>query len=139
MNSNGTAAECLTDSGVTLEKPRPARLDSIDLLRGVVMILMALDHTRIYFTNVPFQPEDMARTNLPLFLMPDLGQRPSFTDTIGRKLAWILAGGELPHATTVSEQHLLDLEREAFLSLCGETKTQERMQYTLKTGKTLRN
>jgi len=39
----------------------------------------------------------------------------------------------------VSEQHLLDLEREAFLSLCGEPKTQERMAHTLKTGKTLRN
>jgi uncharacterized membrane protein len=44
------------------------RQASIDLLRGVVMILMALDHVRLYFTNVPFQPEDMARTNLALFL-----------------------------------------------------------------------
>jgi 3-hydroxyacyl-CoA dehydrogenase len=58
---------------------------------------------------------------------------------IGRKLAGILAGGALPHATTVSEQHLLDLEREAFVSLCGEAKTLERIGYTLKTGKTLRN
>ena len=45
----------------------------------------------------------------------------------------------VPHATTVSEDYLLDLEREAFLSLCGEPKTQERIAYTLKTGKTLRN
>jgi 3-hydroxyacyl-CoA dehydrogenase len=58
---------------------------------------------------------------------------------IGRKLAWILAGGSLPHPATVTEQYLLDLEREAFLSLCGERKTLERIQYTLKTGKTLRN
>ena len=58
---------------------------------------------------------------------------------IGRKLANILSGGALPHATTVSEHHLLDLEREAFLALCGETKTLERMSHTLKTGKTLRN
>ena len=58
---------------------------------------------------------------------------------IGRTLANILSGGALPHATTVSEQHLLDLEREAFLALCGETKTLERMSHTLKTGKTLRN
>ena len=50
-----------------------------------------------------------------------------------------MAGGALPHATTVTEQHLLDLEREAFLSLCGERKTQERIQHTLKTGKPLRN
>ncbi len=58
---------------------------------------------------------------------------------IGRKLSWILSGGALPHAGTVSEDLLLDLEREAFLSLCGEQKTLERIQYTLKTGKTLRN
>jgi 3-hydroxyacyl-CoA dehydrogenase len=58
---------------------------------------------------------------------------------IGRKLAHIFAGGNLPHATTVTEQHLLDLEREAFLSLLGERKTLERIQHTLKTGKPLRN
>jgi len=58
---------------------------------------------------------------------------------IGRKLATIMAGGQLPHPTVVSEQHLLDLEREAFLSLLGERKTQARIQHTLKTGKPLRN
>jgi 3-hydroxyacyl-CoA dehydrogenase len=58
---------------------------------------------------------------------------------IGRKLASIMAGGSLPHATAVTEQHLLDLEREAFLSLVAERKTQERMAHTLKTGKPLRN
>jgi len=58
---------------------------------------------------------------------------------IGRKLATIMAGGSLPHATAVTEQHLLDLEREAFLSLVAERKTQERMAHTLKTGKPLRN
>ena len=58
---------------------------------------------------------------------------------IGRTLSRILAGGDLPHATTVSEQRLLDLEREAFLSLCGEPKTQARIAHVLKTGKPLRN
>jgi 3-hydroxyacyl-CoA dehydrogenase len=58
---------------------------------------------------------------------------------IGRKLAWILAGGNLSHPGTLSEQQLLDLEREAFLSLCGERKTLERIAHTLKTGKPLRN
>jgi 3-hydroxyacyl-CoA dehydrogenase len=58
---------------------------------------------------------------------------------IGRKLAHIFAGGDLPHASTVSEEHLLDLEREAFLALLGEPKTLERIQHTLKTGKPLRN
>jgi 3-hydroxyacyl-CoA dehydrogenase len=58
---------------------------------------------------------------------------------IGRRLATIMAGGTLPHPTTVSEAHLLDLEREAFLGLVAEPKTQERMRHTLKTGKPLRN
>jgi 3-hydroxyacyl-CoA dehydrogenase len=58
---------------------------------------------------------------------------------VGRTLANVLAGGPLPHQTTVSEQYLLDLEREAFLKLCGERKTLERIQHTLKTGKPLRN
>lgn len=58
---------------------------------------------------------------------------------IGRKLATVMAGGALPHRSTLSEQQILDLEREAFLSLIAEPKTQERIQYTLKTGKMLRN
>ncbi len=58
---------------------------------------------------------------------------------IGRKLAWILAGGDLRHPATLSETQLLDLEREAFLSLCGERKTLDRIAHTLKTGKPLRN
>jgi 3-hydroxyacyl-CoA dehydrogenase len=58
---------------------------------------------------------------------------------IGEKLARILTGGDLNHRTLVSEQRLLNLEREAFLSLCGERKTQERIAHMLKTGKPLRN
>jgi 3-hydroxyacyl-CoA dehydrogenase len=58
---------------------------------------------------------------------------------IGLKIAKILCGGELNHASQVSEQYLLDLEREGFLSLCGERKTQERIAGMLKTGKPLRN
>jgi len=59
--------------------------------------------------------------------------------TIGEKLAYVLTGGRLTGEQAVSEQYLLDLEREAFLSLCGNPKTQERMAYMLKTGKPLRN
>ncbi|HYL78273.1 MAG TPA: 3-hydroxyacyl-CoA dehydrogenase/enoyl-CoA hydratase family protein [Bryobacteraceae bacterium] len=59
--------------------------------------------------------------------------------TIAEKLGNILTGGRLTGEQTVSEQYLLDLEREAFLSLCGNPKTQERMGYMLKTGKPLRN
>ncbi len=58
---------------------------------------------------------------------------------IATKVAEVLCGGNVTSGTPVSEQYLLDLEREAFKSLCGEKKTQERIQYTLKTGKTLRN
>jgi 3-hydroxyacyl-CoA dehydrogenase len=58
---------------------------------------------------------------------------------VARKLANILAGGALSAPQMVSEQYVLDLEREAFVSLCGEKKTQERIAHTLKTGKPLRN
>ena len=58
---------------------------------------------------------------------------------VAEKLANVLSGGRLTGEQTVSEQYLLDLEREAFLSLCGNPKTQERMQFMLKTGKPLRN
>jgi 3-hydroxyacyl-CoA dehydrogenase len=54
-------------------------------------------------------------------------------------VAVILSGGNVPGPTTVSEQHILDLERESFLRLCGERKSLERMQAILKTGKPLRN
>ena len=58
---------------------------------------------------------------------------------VARKLGYILAGGSITAPQTVPEQYLLDLEREAFVSLCGERKTQERIAHTLKTGKPLRN
>jgi 3-hydroxyacyl-CoA dehydrogenase len=58
---------------------------------------------------------------------------------VARKAAHVLCGGRLTPGTLISEQYLLDLEREAFLSLCGERKTQERIAHTLKTGKPLRN
>jgi 3-hydroxyacyl-CoA dehydrogenase len=58
---------------------------------------------------------------------------------VARKLAHILAGGNLTAPQFVTEQYVLDLEREAFVSLCGEKKTQERIAHTLKSGKPLRN
>jgi len=58
---------------------------------------------------------------------------------IANKLAYVMAGGDLSEPTKVSEQYLLDIEREAFLSLCTERKTLERIQHMLKTGKPLRN
>jgi 3-hydroxyacyl-CoA dehydrogenase len=58
---------------------------------------------------------------------------------ISQKLAYVLCGGDLSAPTLVSEQYLLDLEREAFLSLCGERKTLERLQSIITGGKILRN
>src|SRR6202453_2420298 len=58
---------------------------------------------------------------------------------LATKIAEVLCGGNITPGSLVSEQYILDLEREGFKSLCGEKKTQERIQYTLKTGKALRN
>jgi len=62
-----------------------------------------------------------------------------YDTVVGEKLAYVLSGGRSTGEQTVSEQYLLDLEREAFLSLCGRPETQQRMQHMLKTGKPLRN
>ncbi|HTU99543.1 MAG TPA: enoyl-CoA hydratase-related protein, partial [Luteitalea sp.] len=84
-------------------------------------------------------PDMLAALHLGVHLAHRAGRISDYDAVIGRKLAWVLAGGNVPHATEVSEDYLLDLEREAFLSLCGEPNTQARIAYTLKTGKTLRN
>src|SRR6266513_2061987 len=65
MNPNTNLAEDLTDSEVTLERPRPARLDSIDFLRGLVMILMALDHVRDFFSDRLFLDATDLTTTTP--------------------------------------------------------------------------
>ncbi len=81
----------------------------------------------------------MAAFKIALTMMKRGGYISDHDELIGRKIAKILCGGELNHRTLVSEQYLLDLEREGFLSLCGERKTQERIAGMLKTGKPLRN
>ena len=91
-------------------------------------------------TAIPVGGADVyAMLSLGVHLAWRAGHATDHDALVGRTLARILAGGDLPHRTTVSEDYLLDLEREAFLSLCGERKTLERIGYTLKTGKTLRN
>jgi 3-hydroxyacyl-CoA dehydrogenase len=80
-----------------------------------------------------------AALDLGIHLAHRAGRISEYDVVVGHALAGVLAGGALPHETTVSEQHLLDLEREAFLRLCGERKTLDRIQHTLKTGKPLRN
>jgi 3-hydroxyacyl-CoA dehydrogenase len=107
---------------------------------------MALERVREQYqrplarTAIPVGGENLrAALDLGIHLALRAGRISEHDAVVGRKLAWILTGGSIPTATLVSEQYLLDLEREAFLSLCGEPKTLERIQYTLKTGKTLRN
>ena len=73
------------------------------------------------------------------FLMGEAGFASEHDQKVARWTAYILSGGRVTAGTLVSEQYILDLEREAFLSLCGERKTQERIAFTLKTGKPLRN
>ena len=74
-----------------------------------------------------------------IFMMGEAGYASEHDQKVAKWVAYILAGGRVTAGSTVSEQYLLDLEREAFLSLCGERKTQERIAFTLKTGKPLRN
>jgi 3-hydroxyacyl-CoA dehydrogenase len=67
------------------------------------------------------------------------GQISEHDVKVGTGLAKILCGGDLTSLHFVSEQYIMDLEREVFLSLCGEPKTLDRIKHTLKTGKPLRN
>jgi len=91
-------------------------------------------------TAIPVGGDNLqAALKLGVHLAWRAGRLSDHDALLGRTLAWILSGGSLAHQTTVTEQHLLDLEREAFLKLCGERKTLERIQHTLKTGKPLRN
>jgi 3-hydroxyacyl-CoA dehydrogenase len=81
----------------------------------------------------------LAALETGVFLMGEAGYASEHDQKVARWAAYILAGGRVTAGTPVKEQYLLDLEREAFLSLCGERKTQERIAFTLKTGKPLRN
>lgn len=81
----------------------------------------------------------LAMMETGVYLMGEAGYASEHDQKVARWAAYILAGGRVTAGSLVSEQYLLDLEREAFLSLCGERKTQERIAFTLKTGKPLRN
>jgi len=81
----------------------------------------------------------LATLETGIYLMGEAGYASEHDQKVARWAACILAGGRVTAGSPLSEQYLLDLEREAFLSLCGERKTQERIAFTLKTGKPLRN
>jgi len=91
-------------------------------------------------TDIPAPGENiLAALKMGVHLMRQGDYITEYEVKLATKIAEVLCGGNVTPGTPISEQYLLDLEREGFKSLCGEKKTQERIQYTLKTGKTLRN
>jgi len=91
-------------------------------------------------TDIPAPGENLlAALKMGVHMMRRGDYITDYEVKLGAKIAEVLCGGNVTPGTPVSEQYMLDLEREGFKSLCGEKKTQERIQYTLKTGKTLRN
>ncbi len=81
----------------------------------------------------------LAALRVGLDHMERAGWISTYDKVVGGELAWVLCGGEVSPSSRVSEDYLLELEKEAFMRLCGEGKTLERMEYILKTGKPLRN
>ena len=104
-------------------------------------LLLAKDYTQgSPRTDIPVSGENgYAMLKLGAWTAKQGGYISDYDGVVAEKLATILCGGRLTGTQTVSEQYLLDLEREAFLSLCGNPNTQARMQFMLKTGKPLRN
>jgi 3-hydroxyacyl-CoA dehydrogenase len=91
-------------------------------------------------TDIPAPGESLlAALKMGVYLTRQADYITDYEVKLGNKIAEVLCGGNVTPGSLVSEQYILDLEREGFKSLCGEKKTQERIQYTLKTGKTLRN
>ena len=91
-------------------------------------------------TDIPAPGENLLATlKMGVHMMRQGDYVTDYEVKLGGKIAEVLCGGSVTPGTPVSEQYILDLEREGFKSLCGEKKTQERIQHTLKTGKTLRN
>jgi 3-hydroxyacyl-CoA dehydrogenase len=122
--------------GITMNRER-LLLDAKDLARELAGAGYAAPLPR---TDIP-APGDSALATLQLgvYLMREAEYISDHDVKVANRVAHVLCGGKITPGTPVSEQYLLDLEREGFLSLCGEKKTQERIAFTLKTGKPLRN
>jgi len=129
--------------GVSMNRDRlvsDAKEAALALARGGYKPAAASWQERAQTTQIKVLGEQfLAGAKLMIHMMLRGGYISEYDAHVGRKLANILAGGPLTSPQLVSEQYLLDLEREAFVSLCGEKKTQERIAHTLKTGKPLRN
>jgi 3-hydroxyacyl-CoA dehydrogenase len=131
------------EDGVSMNRDRlvgDAKEAALALVRGGYKPLAASWQEGAQTTQIRVLGEQfLAGAKLVIHMMQRGGYISDYDAHVGRKLANILAGGPLTSPQLVSEQYVLDLEREAFVSLCGEKKTQERMAFTLKTGKPLRN
>ncbi len=150
MAKVGTSAEECRDlgylrreDGVSMNRDRlvaDAKEAALALVRGGYKPLAASWQEGAQTTQIKVLGEQfLAGAKLAIHMMLRGGYASEYDAHVGRKLANILAGGALSSPQMVSEQYVLDLEREAFVSLCGEKKTQERIAHTLKTGKPLRN
>jgi len=150
MAKVGTSAEECRDlgylrreDGVSMNRDRlvaDAKEAALSLVRGGYQPLAATWQEGAQTTQIKVLGEQfLAGAKLAIHIMLRGGYASEYDAHVGRKLANILAGGALTSPQLVSEQYVLDLEREAFVSLCGEKKTQERIAHTLKTGKPLRN
>jgi 3-hydroxyacyl-CoA dehydrogenase len=150
MAKVGTSAEECRDlgylrreDGVSMNRDRlvgDAKEAALSLVRGGYKPLAATWQEGAQTTQIKVLGEQfLAGAKLAVHMMLRGGYASDYDAHVGRKLASILAGGTLTSPQLVSEQYVLDLEREAFVSLCGEKKTQERIAHTLKTGKPLRN
>jgi 3-hydroxyacyl-CoA dehydrogenase len=144
-----SAAECRElgylrrEDGISMNRDRlvaDAKEAALALVRGGYKPLAAGWQEGAQTTQIKVLGEQfLAAAKLAIHMMLRGGYASEYDAHVGRKLANILAGGPLTSPQMVSEQYVLDLEREAFVSLCGEKKTQERIAHTLKTGKPLRN
>ena len=150
MAKVGTSAEECRDlgylrreDGVSMNRDRlvaDAKEAALALVRGGYKPLAATWQEGAQATQIKVLGEQfLAGAKLAIHMMLRGGYASEYDAHVGRKLASILAGGPLTSPQMVSEQYVLDLEREAFVSLCGEKRTQERIAHTLKTGKPLRN
>jgi 3-hydroxyacyl-CoA dehydrogenase len=150
MAKVGTSAEECRDlgflrreDGVSMNRDRlvgDAKEAALALVRGGYKPLAATWQEGAQTTQIKVLGEQfLAGAKLAIHMMMRGGYASEYDAHVGRKLANILAGGALTSPQMVSEQYVLDLEREAFVSLLGEKKTQERIAHTLNTGKPLRN
>ncbi|HTZ58142.1 MAG TPA: 3-hydroxyacyl-CoA dehydrogenase NAD-binding domain-containing protein [Acidobacteriaceae bacterium] len=124
-----------TPDGVTVHRDR-----LLEDAKQVSLALASAGYAAPVPREIPAAGESVLATlKLGVHLMRQAEYISDHDQKVANHVANILCGGAIPPGTMVGEQYLLDLERQAFLSLCGERKTQERIAFTLKTGKPLRN